>query len=111
MQKDLPRAFETKFSTVKRHVIHVLPVDLRNELILPDALVGMVAPATSSTARRSQSASGFFRKIKASDEDLPECLRDRRRETLFIDGGKLETLIDRVHYMRPNFISPKYAGY
>jgi type I restriction enzyme M protein len=30
-------------------------------------------------------------------EDLPECLRDRRRQTLFIDARKMGTLIDRVH--------------
>ena len=28
---------------------------------------------------------------------MPECIRDRRRETLFIDARKLGTLIDRVH--------------
>ena len=30
-------------------------------------------------------------------EVLPECFRDRRRETLFIDARKMGTLIDRVH--------------
>jgi type I restriction enzyme M protein len=29
--------------------------------------------------------------------DLPECIRDRRRQTLFIDARKMGTLIDRVH--------------
>jgi len=30
-------------------------------------------------------------------EDLPECFRDRKRGTLFIDARKMGTLIDRVH--------------
>jgi type I restriction enzyme M protein len=30
-------------------------------------------------------------------EDLPECFRDRKHQTLFIDARKMGTLIDRVH--------------
>jgi type I restriction enzyme M protein len=29
--------------------------------------------------------------------ELPDCLRDRRKQTLFIDARKMGTLIDRVH--------------
>jgi type I restriction enzyme M protein len=37
------------------------------------------------------------RKVKVPEVDLPDCIRDRRRETLFIDARKMGTLIDRVH--------------
>ena len=37
------------------------------------------------------------RTVKKAEEDLPEYIRDRRRETLFIDARKMGTLIDRVH--------------
>jgi type I restriction enzyme M protein len=37
------------------------------------------------------------RKVKTPDDDLPDCIRDRRKETLFIDARKMGTLIDRVH--------------
>lgn len=37
------------------------------------------------------------RKVLRPDDDLPECVRDRRKETLFIDARKMGTLIDRVH--------------
>ncbi len=37
------------------------------------------------------------RKIKHSTDPVPNCLRDRRKETLFIDARKMGTLIDRVH--------------
>lgn len=37
------------------------------------------------------------RKVKAPDDALPDFLRDRRKETLFIDARKMGTLIDRVH--------------
>lgn len=37
------------------------------------------------------------RKIKHGDDPVPDCLRDRRKETLFIDARKMGTLIDRVH--------------
>jgi type I restriction enzyme M protein len=32
-----------------------------------------------------------------TSDELPECFRDRKRETLFIDARKMGTLIDRVH--------------
>jgi type I restriction enzyme M protein len=35
--------------------------------------------------------------VKKPGETVPECIRDRRRETLFIDARKMGTLIDRVH--------------
>ncbi len=37
------------------------------------------------------------RKVKQPGDDLPHHIRDRRRETLFIDARKMGTLIDRVH--------------
>ena len=37
------------------------------------------------------------RKVKQADDPVPECIRDRPGETLFIDARKLGTLIDRVH--------------
>ncbi len=37
------------------------------------------------------------RKIAMPGDTVPACLRDRRRETLFIDARKMGTLIDRVH--------------
>ncbi len=37
------------------------------------------------------------RKVKVPENDLPDCIRDRQRETLFIDARKMGTLIDRVH--------------
>jgi len=43
------------------------------------------------------SKSKAARKVKHPDDDVPDCIRDRRRETLFIDARKMGTLIDRVH--------------
>lgn len=37
------------------------------------------------------------RKVKHPDDDVPECIRKRTGETLFIDARKMGTLIDRVH--------------
>ena len=37
------------------------------------------------------------RKVKQPDSDVPDCIRDHRKETLFIDARKMGTLIDRVH--------------
>jgi type I restriction enzyme M protein len=37
------------------------------------------------------------RRVIEHGEELPECFRDRKRETLFIDARKMGTLIDRVH--------------
>jgi type I restriction enzyme M protein len=37
------------------------------------------------------------RKVKHGENPVPDCLRDRRKETLFIDARKMGTLIDRVH--------------
>src|SRR6201988_2531380 len=37
------------------------------------------------------------RKINHPDESVPDCIRARKGETLFIDARKMGTLIDRVH--------------
>ena len=37
------------------------------------------------------------RKVKQPDGELPDCIRKRHGETLFIDARKMGTLIDRVH--------------
>ena len=37
------------------------------------------------------------RKIKQAGAEVPDCLRGRRRETLFIDARKMGTLVDRTH--------------
>jgi type I restriction enzyme M protein len=43
------------------------------------------------------SKSKAARVIKIADGSTPECLRNRRGETLFVDARKMGTLIDRVH--------------
>jgi type I restriction enzyme M protein len=37
------------------------------------------------------------RRVIEHGEDAPDCLRDRTRETLFIDARKMGMLVDRVH--------------
>ena len=37
------------------------------------------------------------RKVTLPGDPLPQCIRDRRRQTLFIDARKMGALIDRVH--------------
>ncbi|MCX6853791.1 MAG: N-6 DNA methylase, partial [Verrucomicrobia bacterium] len=37
------------------------------------------------------------RKVKQPEGSVPDCIRNRQRETLFIDARKMGTLIDRVH--------------
>src|SRR5438034_144246 len=37
------------------------------------------------------------RRVIEHAKDFPECFRDRKRETLFIDARKTGTLVDRVH--------------
>ena len=37
------------------------------------------------------------RKIAHGDDPVPLCLRDRRRQALFIDARKMGTLVDRIH--------------
>jgi type I restriction enzyme M protein len=37
------------------------------------------------------------RQVKHAGVPVPECIRDRQRETLFIDARKMGTLVDRVH--------------
>ena len=49
-------------------------------------------PASSSTRRRSPSASGSSRATRRTAR-----FRDRRGEMLFIDARKLGTLVDRIH--------------
>lgn len=36
-------------------------------------------------------------KVKLPGDNIPDCIRDRRGETLFIDARKMGTLVDRVH--------------
>jgi type I restriction enzyme M protein len=37
------------------------------------------------------------RRVFPTGDELPECFRNRKRETLFIDARRMGTLIDRVH--------------
>ena len=37
------------------------------------------------------------RKVKRGDDEIPDCIRNRKGQTLFIDARKMGTLIDRVH--------------
>jgi type I restriction enzyme M protein len=37
------------------------------------------------------------RKVKRSGQKVPDCMRDRSEQTLFIDARKMGTLVDRVH--------------
>ncbi|MDI1313366.1 class I SAM-dependent DNA methyltransferase [Prosthecobacter sp.] len=37
------------------------------------------------------------RKVKRGDDEIPDCFRKRKGETLFIDARKMGTLVDRVH--------------
>jgi type I restriction enzyme M protein len=37
------------------------------------------------------------RKVKRGDDEVPDCIRNRKGETLFIDARKMGTFIDRVH--------------
>ena len=50
------------------------------------------------------------RKVKVPEDELPDCIRDRRRETLFIDARKMGTLIDRVHRELTEADIEKIAG-
>ena len=78
--------------------------DIRRALIEADLVDCMVAlpgqlfystqiPVCLWFLTRSKAA----RKVPLPGNPLPQCIRDRRRETLFIDARKLGTLIDRVH--------------
>jgi len=37
------------------------------------------------------------RKVKRGDDEIPDCIRNRKGETLFIDARKMGRLVDRVH--------------
>jgi type I restriction enzyme M protein len=78
--------------------------DIRRALIegdLVDCMVGLPGQLFYSTTipvclwflAKSKAA----RVIKSLDHSTPGSLRERRRETLFIDARKMGTLIDRVH--------------
>ncbi len=78
--------------------------DIRKALIENDLVDCMIAlpgqlfystqiPVCLWFLTKSKSA----RKIAQPDGDLPDCIRDRKNETLFIDARKMGTLVDRVH--------------
>jgi type I restriction enzyme M protein len=78
--------------------------EIRKNIIEADLVDCMVAlpgqlfystqiPACLWFLTRSKAA----RTIKLADSPAPDCWRDRRRETLFIDARKLGKLVDRVH--------------
>ncbi len=77
-------------------------------------------PASSSTPRRSRSASGSSRatnpvipaQADGTDKRSGVCpaFRDRRGETLFIDARKLGTMVDRTHRELTDDDLAKIAG-
>jgi type I restriction enzyme M protein len=78
--------------------------DIRRALIEADLVDCMVAlpgqlfystqiPVCLWFITRSKAA----RKVKQPDGGVPDCIRNRRGKTLFIDARKMGTLIDRVH--------------
>jgi type I restriction enzyme M protein len=77
--------------------------DIRRALIEADLVDCMVAlPGQLFYSTQIPVCLWFLSKNKSRrvierGEDLPECFRDRKRETLFIDARKMGTLIDRVH--------------
>jgi type I restriction enzyme M protein len=77
--------------------------DIRHALIEADLVDCMVAlPGQLFYSTQIPVCLWFLSKNKSRrvierGEELPECFRDRKRETLFIDARKMGTLIDRVH--------------
>lgn len=78
--------------------------DIRKALIEADLVDCMVAlPGQLFYSTQIPVCLWFLAKSKAAriakttDNDLPDCIRARHRETLFIDARKMGTLIDRVH--------------
>jgi type I restriction enzyme M protein len=77
--------------------------EIRRAIIEADLVDCMVAlPGQLFYSTQIPVCLWFLSKIKSRrviehGEGLPECLRDRNRETLFIDARKIGTLIDRVH--------------
>ncbi|MGH9833856.1 MAG: type I restriction-modification system subunit M [Blastocatellia bacterium] len=78
--------------------------EIRKNIIEADLVDCMVAlpgqlfystqiPACLWFLTRSKAA----RTVKLDDSPPPDCWRDRRRETLFIDARKMGKLVDRVH--------------
>ena len=78
--------------------------DIRKAIIEADLVDCMVAlPGQLFYSTQIPVCLWFLTKNKSArtvghpDDDVPDFLRDRRRETLFIDARKMGTLIDRVH--------------
>jgi type I restriction enzyme M protein len=77
--------------------------DIRRALIEADLVDCMVAlPGQLFYSTQIPVCLWFLSKNKSRrviqhGEELPECFRDRKRETLFIDARNMGTLIDRVH--------------
>src|SRR3989338_8939824 len=78
--------------------------DIRKALIDADLVDCMVAlPGQLFYSTQIPVCLWFLTKSKSArttghpDDDVPDFLRDRRRETLFIDARKMGKLIDRVH--------------
>ena len=78
--------------------------DIRKAIIEADLVDCMVAlPGQLFYSTQIPVCLWFLTKSKSArttghpDDDVPDFLRDRRRETLFIDARKMGTLIDRVH--------------
>jgi type I restriction enzyme M protein len=77
--------------------------DIRQALIDADLVDCMVAlPGQLFYSTQIPVCLWFLSKNKNAQkiprgDDLPDCFRDRRRQTLFIDARKMGTLIDRVH--------------
>jgi type I restriction enzyme M protein len=78
--------------------------DIRRALVEADLVDCMIAlpgqlfystqiPVCLWFLTRSKTA----QKVKHPDEPMPNCIRARKGETLFIDARKMGTLIDRVH--------------
>ncbi|TCV81061.1 type I restriction-modification system subunit M [Sulfurirhabdus autotrophica] len=78
--------------------------DIRKAIIEADLVDCMVAlPGQLFYSTQIPVCLWFLTKSKNArtvghpDDDVPDFLRDHRRETLFIDARKMGTLIDRVH--------------
>jgi type I restriction enzyme M protein len=70
--------------------------DIRKAIIEADLVDCMVAlPGRLFYSTQIPVCLWFLAKTKAADPK--RCLRDRRKQTLFIDARKMGTLIDRVH--------------
>jgi type I restriction enzyme M protein len=92
--------------------------DIRRALIEADLVDCMVAlPGQLFYSTQIPVCLWFLTKSKAArtiehggKNDLPDCVRQRRGETLFIDARKMGTLIDRVHRELTDADLAKIAG-